>query len=263
MKKRSSSLQMGKRSFTLIELLVVIAIIAILAGMLLPALHKAKEKAKANNCTNNLKQLGIGFAMYANDYEDWLPANYKAGQGAVPSTVGWWYDCISPYVGMKNGTAVRNGAPSIKKNSFQCPADKRYGPAQYGVSYGMNTMISPATDGPGVKRRKVSRARVPSRIMLLADTVGYSGGKKYGMADPYSVCYAVNAEPRDNYADLTITIDYRHINTRFDWLAIGGNVSSYSFNDLRSHYKDQKPTGSDNYSSFWCMTSGGTSWWFF
>ncbi len=91
---RSIPIRRRKRfSFTLIELLIVIAIIAILAAMLLPALNKARETAKASTCVNNLKQLTTAMFLYADDHDGWTIPNYRAnftGWGRVNSNYSFF-----------------------------------------------------------------------------------------------------------------------------------------------------------------------------
>ena len=98
--------RLGKAGFTLIELLVVIAIIAILAAMLLPALSKAKQKAQGIQCISNLKQLGIGWIMYAQDNNGRLARN--GDEGSQPTSVT---DTTSQYASQWCPGRMDTGAP--------------------------------------------------------------------------------------------------------------------------------------------------------
>ncbi len=211
-KKSSSHLHIFTQSaFTLIELLVVIAIIAILAGMLLPALSAAREKARAISCVNNQRQVTLLHLSYTDTSKGYFCVSYDGG------SLYWNVGMDSSW--NKNQPGILADTLSLNLNAsnskiYQCPtfADSATAWDAKFVGYGYNEFLGPEINYGGASKAwdgyKISAIKRTSDVFITADCA-YLNGTKYEPAD-----FARAPEGRGGTANNSLisagTIDFRH-----------------------------------------------------
>lgn len=174
-----STKQKRKNNFSLIELLVTVAVIAILAGMLLPALNKARDTAYSASCISNLKQLGTGMEMYVGDNDDWYPLQSYTNTDAendYDRTV-YWGGNLATGKYITASLVLCPGRKNEKSNYYREKLSSKRPLAQAmfwnGTDYGASTRVLPVREEFKYKKNKLKR---PSTTIMLADSAILSSG---------------------------------------------------------------------------------------
>jgi prepilin-type N-terminal cleavage/methylation domain-containing protein/prepilin-type processing-associated H-X9-DG protein len=151
----------GGNGFTLIELLVVIAIIAILAALLLPALARAKESARATQCAGNLRQLGFAVQLFADNNADQLP---RSQHSAFAHREMPWERSLAPYLGAGTSTWT-----NLLQGVYHCPTDRRARPWSYGLNVYYELDANDDYAGSPQTWRRITQLHRPAVTVLFAE----------------------------------------------------------------------------------------------
>ncbi len=206
-------------SFTLIELLVVIAIIAILAGMLLPALNQAREKGRSAACTNKLKSFGTAGVMYSTDCDDWVASD---GIGPWPNTGHYRVAYkLRPYIGSNNWSC-----PSANYKTWVHSTEMPL-PQHYAVEMALGVWSTAAVNYRPVKMTQLQQ---PTKVVYIADRVAPPSSDN-GI-NSYSYAFA----PFGSY-DGRKCWDARHAG-RFNVVFVDGSVKSFKGGPYVSDYSN-------------------------
>ncbi|OGV50410.1 MAG: hypothetical protein A2017_15525 [Lentisphaerae bacterium GWF2_44_16] len=162
-----------KKNFTLVELLIVISIIVILAGLLLPALGRARDAGRRITCANNMKQIGLAVFSYASDNQDWVPMSYRSGNyNQLTKTMGSWVDDIISYLGKNVWDGTTKGTP----RTLVCPADSNecytfstIGEKTSNYLYNSHLGHVDYETQVGYRPKKLSRCLQPSEAAIAID----------------------------------------------------------------------------------------------
>ena len=155
------ALHQSRAGFTLIELLVVIAIIAVLAALLLPALGRAKESARAAQCLSNLRQLGFAVRLYAEENADEFPRSQHSAftHGLMP-----WERTLAPHLGANTTTWT-----NLLRGVYHCPTDQRITPWSYGLNVYYELGDEDDYSGKPQTWRRISQVPRPAATIVFAE----------------------------------------------------------------------------------------------
>ena len=206
--------------FTLIELLIVISVIAVLVGMLLPALNRTRQTARNIKCESNIKQMGYVVILYVGDFlgkcmpHQQYTLTEKGTNNFLGRDLPFYYKMI-PVTG-KNDTELRR----LKRTFVACPETETKSP-EYTPSYGFNTLYTGVSVRNGPPKRIFSRIKEPTKMAVAGENVWHYSNISYGKDANYSIRFRHNKKTNVCFAD-------GHVETREMYRVPSKEVPVYS-----------------------------------